>query len=141
MSADHLTATAQILINAPLDAVWNALVDPDVIKQYMFGTTVISDWEKGSSITWKGEMNGKAYEDKGEILEIIPRQKLQYSHIAGTSDGKENNHTVTITLQEDHDRISVKLTQDNNPTEAAKENSEKNWVMMLESLRKLLEGS
>ncbi|KAA5536402.1 SRPBCC domain-containing protein [Taibaiella lutea] len=142
MSSDNLIANAQIQINATVDTVWDAFVNPAIIKQYMFGTTVTSDWEKGSSITWKGEMDGKTYEDKGEILEIIPQQKLKYTHFSpseGTADSKENYHTVTVTLHPDKDQTEVKLSQDKNATEKARESSEKNWNMMLESLKKLLE--
>jgi hypothetical protein len=35
----------------------------------------------------------------------------------------------------------VTLTQDNNPDEKTKDHSEKNWKMMLASLKKLLEES
>jgi hypothetical protein len=31
------------------------MTNPEIIKQYMFGTNVISDWKEGSPIVWKGE--------------------------------------------------------------------------------------
>lgn len=139
MPSDNLIAKAQISIHAPGDKVWDAFVNPAIIKEYMFGTTVTSDWKKGSSITWKGEMNGKAYEDKGVILEITPPEKLQYSHIS-QAGSEENSHTVTVTLNEDEDHTHVTLTQDNNPTEEAAAASQKNWDTMLQSLKKLLEN-
>jgi uncharacterized protein YndB with AHSA1/START domain len=48
-------AKASIAINAPIGEVWKALVNPEVIRQYMLGTNVISDWKEGSQIVWKGE--------------------------------------------------------------------------------------
>ena len=54
-----LIAKATITINAPVERVWDALVNPGIIKQYMFGTEVVSDWEEGSPIVWKGEWQGK----------------------------------------------------------------------------------
>jgi uncharacterized protein YndB with AHSA1/START domain len=48
-----LIAKASISINTPTAKVWNALTNPEVIKQYMFGTNVISDWREGSPIVWK----------------------------------------------------------------------------------------
>ncbi len=94
-------AKASTTINAPTARVWDALINPTSIKQYMFGTNVTSDWKKGSRILWKGEWEGKAYEDKGVILQIEAQRKLQYSHfspLAGLPDKPENYHTVTIEL-------------------------------------------
>ena len=135
-------AKAEAIINAPISEVWNALTDPDIIKEYMFGTTVVSDWKEGSKITWKGEWEGKPYEDKGKILLLEPQKKLQYSHFSpmeGHDEIPENYHIVTIDLAQNDDHTIVSLKQDNNHTDEAKEHSEKNWKMMLDSLKKLLE--
>jgi uncharacterized protein YndB with AHSA1/START domain len=137
-----LIAKASISINAPTAKVWNALTNPDVIKQYMFGTTVISDWKEGSPIVWKGEWQGKTYEDKGVILKLKPERLIQYSHfspLSGKPDLPENYHTVTIELMTKEAGTTVSLSQDNNETEQAREHSEQNWKMMLDSLKKLLE--
>jgi len=123
--------------------VWDALTKPEVIKQYMFGTNVISDWKQGSPIVWKGEWQGKKYEDKGMILKLEPNRILQYTHFSPLSgqqeDRPENYHTVTIELSAEGAQTRISLSQDNNPTEQARKHSENNWVMMLESLKKLLE--
>jgi uncharacterized protein YndB with AHSA1/START domain len=137
-----LIAKAAISINAPTDKVWNALTNPDVIKQYMFGITVISDWRKGSPIVWKGDWQGKKYEDKGVILELKPERLIQYSHfspLSGKPDLPENYHTVTVELASDGSTTTVSLSQDNNETEQERKHSEKNWKTMLDALKKLLE--
>ncbi len=67
----NLTAKAAASIAATRDKVWEALITPNAIKEYMFGTDVETDWKKGSKIIWKGEFKGKKYDDKGEILNII----------------------------------------------------------------------
>ena len=41
---------ASISINVPVAKVWEALVTPETIKQYMFGTDVVSDWKEGGPI-------------------------------------------------------------------------------------------
>ena len=46
----------------------------------MFGSKVVTDWVEGSPIVWKGEYEGKTYEDKGEVLEIEPERRLKVSH-------------------------------------------------------------
>ena len=136
-------AKAETKVNAPVDKVWDALVNPEAIKQYMFGTNVASDWKEGSPIVWKGEWKGKAYEDKGVILKLQPERMLQYSHfspLSGQPDKPENYHTVTIELSSDEAKTLVSLSQDNNPTEEARKHSEENWKTMLANLKKFLEG-
>jgi uncharacterized protein YndB with AHSA1/START domain len=138
----NLIAKASIIINADKGKVWNALVDPYAIKQYMFGTDVVSDWHEGSSIVWKGEWQGKAYEDKGVILEFKPGQRIQYSHfspLSGLPDKPGNYHTVTIELKASGNQTIVSLTQDNNANEEEQAHSEKNWEMMLAALKQFLE--
>ncbi len=135
-------AKASIYINAPVGKVWDALTNPEVIRQYMFGTNVISDWKKGSPIIWKGEWGGKKYEDKGVILKLEPERLIQYSHfspLSGQQDLPENYHTVAIELSGKGKQTLVSLLQDNNATEEAREHSEKNWKIMLDGLKKLLE--
>jgi uncharacterized protein YndB with AHSA1/START domain len=102
--SQNLIAKTSIRINATSEIVWTALVTPDSIKQYMFGTNVVSNWHEGDPIVWKGEWQGKAYEDKGKILQIKPEKILQYSHyspLSGLPDVPNNYHTVSIELQTD----------------------------------------
>ena len=139
----NLIARSSIVVDAPREKVWSALVTPSTIKQYMFGTNVTSDWKEGSPITWKGEWQGKAYEDKGVIRQVQPGQALQYTHFspgAGLPDRPENYHTVTIQLSAEGKGTRVSLTQDNNLNEEARSHSEKNWSMMLAGLKKVVEG-
>ncbi|HSB65914.1 MAG TPA: SRPBCC domain-containing protein [Anaerolineales bacterium] len=139
---NKLIARATIIIDAPVRRVWEALTRPDDIRQYMFGTQVISDWNEGSSIVWKGEWQGQTYEDNGEILRLVPIQLIQYSHyspLSGVPDKPENYHLVTVELSCDGKNTHVRLVQDNNTSEEERQHSEKNWEMMLENLKKYLE--
>jgi len=139
---ENKVATATVTIDAPRERVWKALVTPSQIKEYMFGTTVESDWKPNSPITWKGEWKGQSYEDKGKILDCRPGEALRYTHfspLAGLPDKPENYHVVTIELSGDGSSTRLTLSQDNNPTDQARQESEKNWSMMLTGLKKLLE--
>ncbi len=141
MNQDFI-ARASISINVAREKVWQALVTPEAIRQYMFGTTVISNWQEGGSIVWKGEWKGRAYEDHGVILKLRQGEILQYTHfspLSGLPDQPDNYHTVTIELSDDGDQTLVSLTQDNNPTEEARAHSQQNWEMMLAALKKFLE--
>lgn len=143
MNENNLVAKAETTVNGPVEKVWDALTNPATIKKYMFNTEVTSDWKEGSKITWKGEWKGKPYEDKGKILKIIPQKTLQYSHfspLSGKDDKPENYHTVTIDLNANDQTTQVTLTQDKNANEEERQHSQKNWEMMLEGMKKVLEG-
>jgi uncharacterized protein YndB with AHSA1/START domain len=140
----NFIAKASITVDAPIARVWSAFVNPKMIKQYMFGTDVITDWKAGSSIIWKGEWQGKQYVDKGMILKIEEGRMIQYNHyspLSGIPDMPENYHTVTVELLNKGKLTIVSLAQDNNANEQIREHSEKNWKTILESLKKLLEKS
>jgi len=140
--SNNLTAQAATTIKASSEVVWDALVNPESIKKYMFGTTVTTDWQEGSPIYWKGEWKGKAYEDKGIVLHVQPTKELEYSHyspLSGQPDEPASYHTVKIELDEEKGRTHVVLTQDNNPTEEARQHSQKNWETMLKGLKMFVE--
>jgi uncharacterized protein YndB with AHSA1/START domain len=81
-------AKAAVMIDAPVEKVWNGLVSPAVIQKYMAGAKVVSDWKGGSPIVWKGEWKGKPYEDKGSddrrAVNLTPRLLPSGVHQSGT---------------------------------------------------------
>jgi uncharacterized protein YndB with AHSA1/START domain len=135
-------AESSVTIDAPIEKVWRVLTTPEIIKRYFFGTDVVSDWQVGSSITWKGEWQGEPYEDKGEILVVEENRKLQFSHfspVSGKPDVPENYHVVTFELESEGDKTKISLSQDNNENEEVRKHSEENWNTVLEGMKKLLE--
>jgi uncharacterized protein YndB with AHSA1/START domain len=137
-------ATAETDIRAPRSKVWRALTDPDQIREYMFGSVVETDWRPGSRITWKGEYEGKKYEDRGEILEVDPEHRLKLTHfspMSGDEDAPENYHTLVYELEESDGTTHVSLSQDNNKSEEAAEHSRANWDKMLSGLKEVVEAS
>jgi uncharacterized protein YndB with AHSA1/START domain len=54
----NLVSKSSVVINAPVDKVWEALTNSSLIKEYLFGTNTITDWKKGSAIYYEGEWEG-----------------------------------------------------------------------------------
>ena len=79
MAEDSFIAKAEVTINASAEKVWDALINPASVEQYMFGATVTSDWKEGSPVIWEGEWKGRTYKDNGQIVQVIPGAKLQYT--------------------------------------------------------------
>ncbi|TML17006.1 MAG: SRPBCC domain-containing protein [Actinobacteria bacterium] len=128
-------ATAEAEIHAPRSKVWRALTDPEQIQKYML--------KPGSRITWKGEYEGKTYEDKGEVLEVVQDRRLKVTHfspLSGKEDAPENYHTLVYELKENDGKTHVSLSQDNNPSDEAAEHSRANWEKMLSALKEVVEG-
>lgn len=143
MKDDDITSVVELDINASPEKVWNGLTDPKAVKQYMMGAKLETDWKEGSPISWKGEFNGRPFEDKGKVLRVVKGQRLAYSHISpgsGEEDKAENYRMVDIQLFPRSHGTHLTLTQDNNPSEKARTESEKNWKMMLEGLKKVVEN-
>lgn len=141
MNKNHI-AQASMLINTPVTRVWDAITKPELLKQYLFDTDVISDWKVGSPIVYKGEWQGKKFEDKGEILKIEPEKQLVSTHwspLSGLPDSPENYHTVTYDLVAKGEKTEVTITQDNNADEQEKVHSEENWKTVLLAMKNLLE--
>ena len=136
-------AEATTVINAPASKVWDALTNPSLIKQYLFGTEVTSDWKVGSPITYRGEWEGKSYEDKGKILQIEPEKLLVstfWSSLAGLPDVPENYKTVHYELSPEDGGTKLTITQDNNANQEEADHSAQNWNTVLDGMKKLLEG-
>jgi uncharacterized protein YndB with AHSA1/START domain len=56
------------------DKLWDALTDPELMKQWRFGTHAESDWSTGSS--WKMITEAGEIIDTGEITESNPPTRL-----------------------------------------------------------------
>ncbi len=142
--ANELKVQTSTIIYAPVNRVWKALTDPELIKEYLFGTNTTTDWKKGSPITYSGVYQGKTYKDTGTIIDIIPEKLLHtthYSSLSGKEDKPENYHHVIYELIEDNGRTRVNLTQDNISNEEELRHLQKNWYMVLDGMKKLLEKS
>jgi uncharacterized protein YndB with AHSA1/START domain len=137
-----------VRISMPIHAlpakVWEALTQPDLIRQYLFGTNTETDWKPGSPIFFRGVWEGKSYEDKGTVLEVAREKRLVYTYwssFSGVPDEPENYKTITFELARDGAKTLLVLTQDNNSDEKSKAHSEKNWQMVLDGLKKLVESN
>lgn len=136
-------ARQQIVVNAPREKVWEALTNPDLVAQWLFGTRVESDWKLGSPILWRGEYQGRSYEDKGKVLEIEQGKKLvttYWSSLSGQPDRPEHYKTVRYELSDVEGGTKLTVTQDNNRNREETRHSEDNWRTAFKQMKAALEG-
>jgi len=140
---EKLIAKTQITIHASPANVWAGLTKPELVKKYMMGADVKSDWKVGSPLTYTGEYKGKAFTEKGVIKKIEKEKILQATHFSATSgkeDKPENYALVTWELDKKGDDTIVTVSQDSIPDEKGVAASEQNWNGVLAGLKRAIES-
>jgi uncharacterized protein YndB with AHSA1/START domain len=122
------------------EKLWQALTDGAFTRQFWFGTSVESDWSRGSRVIFR---SGGEVHDTGEVLDCVPYRRLSYSWKVEFHEvfRREKPSRVTFEL-EPTGGPEVKLTVTHDEFEpgskvhAAVSNG---WPMILSSLKSLLE--
>ena len=144
--AETFVARVSLTINAPKAEVWDALVDPEKIKQYILASDVVSEWHEGSSIVWNSEFHGKPFEIRGTIVRLEPQRLLQFdqsrpifraSQVIRASD----YHRVTIELSDEGAQTHLSLIEHGSTTERELAHSRGGWQLALGNMKALLEGT
>lgn len=136
-------AKASVFIGVPAEKAWKALVDPALVKRYLFGTDMKAEWKVGGKITYSGEWEGRKYQDKGVILELDEGKVFKSSYwsaMSGLPDLPENYNGVTYRLSEAKGGTIVSVEQDNVASAEAAEHSSSNWKAALGSMKAILEA-
>ena len=140
-----------ITINAPAAKVWDALVNPQQTKIYMFGCETISDWKVGSPLLWQMLHEGKDFVAvKGNIVAIEPNKYLAYTVIdpnSSIADVPQNYLTVTYELITQNNETILNVTQGDYNIVAEGErryneayNNGEGWNPILILIKNLVEG-
>lgn len=147
---DKLSVISKITINAPAAKVWDALVNPEMTKKYMFGCEALSDWKIGSALLWQANYEGNdTVFVKGFIVAITRGKQLKYTVIdpfATYPDIPENYLNVTYDLKESNGQTVLTVTQDGfeNAAEGEKRytetyNNGEGWNPILVEIKKIVE--
>lgn len=109
------TTDSIVRIHAPTDRVWRALTVPELVKQWQYGSDLLTTWEPGASIVFRSEWNGQIFEQKGTVLEFVPTSRLRYSLFfprPGVQDVPENHFFMTYELTESHGVTTLLFRQE-----------------------------
>jgi len=141
----------EITINASVEKVWDLLTKSEFTKKYMFGCEAVTDWKQGSSLLWKGQLEGKdVVFVKGDIVEIDAPNLLIYSvidpHSKTVVDIPENYLNVSYRLTKKGDRTLLevkqgdyKKVQDGEQRYAESYNGGKGWMPILLQIKTIAE--
>lgn len=130
-----------ITIQAMPDVVWKFLTDPTLVKMYFYDTNLEADWVVGGKILFKGEYEGKPYEDVGIITEITPQKSLSYNYRSSWSElpDEPENYVPINYLIEIVGPNQTKLTVTQYAlTQQEADQSSKSWETNLTKMRDLI---
>lgn len=137
----HYKTAYKTIIHAPVEKVWEALTNPEMVKQYFFGTNLVTNWKVGESILFNGEWENQEYQDKGVVLEYEHNKRLAYSYLSswsGKEDKPENYLWVCYEVKPAGAATELTIEQSNYDEERAK-HSEGNWAGVINEMKKLVE--
>jgi len=144
---ETFVAHVAVTIGASTAKVWDALVNPETIKQYMPVADVVSEWRAGSPILWTSEFQGKPFVVTGTVLRLESGRLLEYDHSrpifrpAGAGRAPVTYQRVTIELSDEGTHTCLSVTERDNTTERELAHSEGGWRLALGNLKALLEGT
>lgn len=140
--------TEEVLFKASAEKVWDLLINPAMTKQYMFGCEVLSDWNIGDPVYWKGttENGEELVYVKGKVLEYEAGKKVTsttFDPNGGLADIPENYIKLSYEVREVQGGTLLKIMQgDFSGAENGKkryEESKGGWkAMVIPSMKKLL---
>jgi uncharacterized protein YndB with AHSA1/START domain len=141
-----------VAIEAPASEVWDALINSEKTKVYMFGCEAVSDWKVGSELLWRGNYEGKeTVFVKGRVINFEPVKKMSYTTFDPNSpfeDIPQNYLTVTYTLEEQDGKTHLTVTQgdydkvaDGERRFRESDNNGEGWNPILLEIKKLVEAN
>ena len=140
---DDLVVSSSIEIYAEPSKVWDALINPEIISEYLYGTTTMTDWEVGSEIIFQGEYQGQKYRDKGIVKEFFLNKKISYSYwsgFTGLEDKPENYSLITYELEKiDNKRTKLTWIQKGFANEQGYEHSKNGLKFLLVKIKEIVE--
>jgi uncharacterized protein YndB with AHSA1/START domain len=139
----NLQVSESIIINTDLARVWEILTNPEIIKEYLFGTETVTDWKVDSPIVFQGEYQGHKYRDHGVILENEFHKHIAYSYWSGFSglEDKPGNYSKVIFDLALIDSAHTKFTwtQVGYPDETRQAHSQSGMKAFLEQIKNIAE--
>jgi len=139
------TSTSKILIHAPIERVWDTVTKPELVKQWQYGSDLLTDWSLGGSIVFHSEWEGVVYEQWGKVLEFDPCHFLTYSLFAprpDLEDKPENYFTMSYMLSTEGDDTLLTIEQnDNRPGAEEAQETDDAGQSVLTALKQLAESA
>lgn len=136
------TNVSTITIAAPIEKVWKTITDATLVKQWQYGSDLVTTWEVGSEIRFTTAWQDKVFEQWGTVLEVRTNQLVKYSLFAprpGIEDKAENYFTMSYVLTSENGQTKLEILQEDNRPNAVQEEPQGEENPVLQSLKQIAE--
>lgn len=128
---DFILAT---YIRTTQDALWDALLNPDVTQRYYYGSRITTDLKPGAPFRYLGP-DGEVMLD-GELIEITPKTRIVSTFIPTWA---ENSKPTRVTFEIEPMGEVMKFIITHQDYAAANAGIEEGWPLVVAGLKTLLE--
>jgi len=138
-----LKVNIEKIINAPIDKVFDAWLDPEMMSKFMMGmpdmpqSDVENDPREGGSFTIIMHYRGEKLPHTGKYLEISRPDKLVFTWASHHSVVDNSTVTLNFTKIDDH-RTNIALTHVRFIDEEARSAHEGGWGCILDKLNEII---
>ena len=131
-----------LIINAPVQKVWDTLTKPELVKLWQFGSDLVTSWEPGSPIRFSTAWGDKVFEQWGTVLEMKPTELIKYNLFApapGREDKPENYFIMNYVLTGNNGMTNLEIIQEDDRPGAVQEAPQGEENPVLKGLKELAE--
>jgi uncharacterized protein YndB with AHSA1/START domain len=131
-----------LIINAPVQKVWDTLTKPELVKLWQYGSDLITTWEPDSPIRFSTAWEDKVFEQWGTVLEMKPNELIRYSLFApapGREDNPENYFIMNYILTRNNEKTILEIIQEDDRPNAVQEPPQGEENPVLKGLKEVAE--
>lgn len=122
------------------EKLWQALTDPDFIRQYWFGSTIDSEWSQGAA--WRLKKADGQTDTVGEVLAIEPLRRIviRWQNERIPELAAEGPSRCTIELEPKGKAVKLTIRHEiERPNSKLIHSVSGGWPLVLSNLKSLLE--
>ena len=138
------TNISTIQIKASAQRVWDVLTKSEFVKQWQYGSELITDWKVGDDIRFKTHWEDKIFEQWGKVLEVRQYHLIKYSLFAprpDVEDKPENYFVMSYILTSDKGQTTLEIIQTDNRPDAVQVEPQGEENLILRLLKQIAEAN
>jgi uncharacterized protein YndB with AHSA1/START domain len=137
-----LKMEVEFIYDSTTDTIWEYMTNPDLVKEYFFGTDLNIDLQAGGAIRYSGIYDDKEYVDAGIITKCEKPNLLEFTYRSSwwnLEDKPENYALITYKIEAiENSKTKLIITMQGHESKAKLEESEESWTYIMNEINNLI---